>query len=92
MAEVIVDLPDNLDGVDVDQSLLQEALAALSAKKRSQAKSRERRENMTEEEKIAAAERSKRRRAVIALQVNFAKKSGYEPSDDEVDAFLAAQE
>ena len=92
MSEVIVDLPDNLDGMDVDEALLREALDALAKKKASQQKAKQRRQNMSPEEKLQAAQAAKRRRAGTQLMINFAKKQGYSPSDEEIDAFLSAEE
>ncbi len=73
----------------VDEATLKEALAALSAKKASQARAKERREKMTEAEKLAQAQAAKRRRTAILLKVKYAEASGYEPTEAEIDAFIA---
>lgn len=91
MAEVILDLPDDLSELDIDEDTLREALDALAKKKESQAKARERRENMTPAEKEEAAQAAKMRRAKIALQVKYAEDNGYLPSKEQQEAYVAAQ-
>ena len=92
--EVIVEIPDGmeLDGEKIDEEILREALDALKAKKASQAKSRERRENLTDEEKLEIAQAAKVRRADIALKVQYAKDNGYQPTKEAIAAFLAGNE
>jgi len=92
LAEVIVDLPDNIDSEEIDEALLREALDALAKKRAATQKAKDRRVNLTPEEKLENARLARRRRAEIQLKVNFAKKNGYQPSDDEIDAFVAAQD
>jgi len=91
MAETIVNLPANLDGVELDEDLINEALAALGKQKEQQMKARARRENMTDEEKAEQAMLAKQRRAKVALQVKYAEDNGYLPSKEEINAFIAAQ-
>lgn len=90
--EIIVEIPDGVKfrGETLDQDTLQEALNALEAKKTSQAKSRERRENLSEDEKLEIAQAAKVRRAEIALKCQYAKDNGYQPTKEEIAAFLAA--
>lgn len=90
--EVIVNIPDGMDleGEELNEEILREALDALKAKKAAQAKSRERRENMTEDEKLEIAQAAKYRRAEIALKCQYAKDNGYQPTKEEIAAYLAA--
>lgn len=92
--ELIVQIPDGVDleGEELDEETLREALEALKAKKASQAKARERRENMTEAEKAEAALKAKLRRAEIDLKVQYAKDNGYQPTKEEIAAYLAGKE
>jgi len=92
LTEAIIEIPDDMDlDIDsLDKDMLKEALEALKSKKASQARAREKRDNMTEEEKAKVALAAKVRRAKIVLQVKFAEKNGYLPSDDEANAYLAA--
>ena len=92
MAEMIIDLPESFEGQELDEALLREALTALAKKKAQTAKAKDRRAKMTPEEKEQLAVAAARRRAVVALKVQFAEKNGCKPTDAEVDAFLAAQE
>lgn len=89
--EVIINLPEGIEDEEIDAAMLNEALEALQAKKVAQARARDRREKMTEEEKAEAARAAKMRRAKIALQVKYAEDNGYLPSKDEINAYLAAQ-
>lgn len=90
--EVIVEIPDgmDLDNEKLDEDTLRQALAAFAREKARTAKARERRENMSEEEKLEIAQLAKQRRAKISLQVKYAEDNGYLPSKDEIAAFLAA--
>jgi len=90
--EVIINIPDGieLEGETLDAETIQEALAALAKQKAQKSKARERRESMTEDEKVENAQAAKKRRAKVALQVKYAEDNGYLPSKEEIDAFLAA--
>ena len=89
MDSVLINIPDGNGQQVVDEATLKEALAALSAKKAQQARAKERREKMTEEEKLAQAQAAKRRRTAILLKVKYAETNGYEPTEAEIDAYIA---
>lgn len=92
MAETIVDLPDGftIDGEEISEDLLKKAMDALAKQENQKAKNRERRAKMTDAEKAEQAERAKRRRAVVALKVKYADDNNYEPTEEAINAFLAA--
>ena len=89
MEAVQINIPGGNGQQVVDEATLKEALAALSAKKAQQARAKERREKMTEAEKLVQAQAAKRRRTAILLKVKYAETNGYEPTEAEIDSFIA---
>ena len=78
-----INLPE---GVDEEQ--VAKALDLLSKTKERQAKQKERQSN-DPAFKAKQAERNKRRQAINQLKIGYANSNGYDPSDSEVDDYLA---